>query len=1255
MVQRKMEGKHGSLRTIVGISLLVLMVVGSATETHAQHVPSRERVDPTLRRRTEIDGNNLRTSVFNFCFSGRTGAGQGVPYEWPKNTGRVYVALLALFVGGEVVDDTGRTVRIVDLPAFRTNPATGGDWNMNPVPGYFNTAVGKIAKSDEPNTWPPFWPDKLADQNDPGWRGKWNGFFGKNQFNADQELFARVGDDNYNRFRYTPDTTDPARRGLGLLIDYRALEWSQVSVADAVFFIHEIKNDGTKEIKKTGVTLWLADFVGGDGDSQDDSPSFDLLLDVAFSLDSDGISSNPAFAGACVGAAATLYLETPGNAVDRIDNDGDSPEYASGPKVLPSLFAARLPGTSEEVSGDQIDNNHNGLIDEDSTYIPFGEQRGVGFADGIDNNDNGEVNSPVVTQAMINAALTDVWGRWPPNPENDTTFWPNNNRQFRQQSIHLIQVGVEDLNKRYKDNIDNDGNCEADLPRVTQGMVDTAARDPYRRYKVPGTNVVLYDLGPEDIGKKYINRDGLVVAGIDENIDELIDESRNNGIDDDGDWNPLTDDVGLDGAPDTHDFGEGDGKPTSGVGTPFPGEPNIDKTDVSEADQIGLTNVQYLPAGAINFTQTADVFFWAKFMIPGSFVNPALIPTGEYDLFVSSGIFPLNPGQIERISCAVVIGNAIRCPGNADFTGAKADALRKRTYALLAYEEDYQFAQAPLEPTVTAVATTNERGRPQVTLYWDEIAEQSVDRFLSGIPGAIGRDFEGYRIYRATDPAFQDAQKITDAYGNSAPWLRPVAQFDLVDGIRGVDSAVAFNGVHFYLGDDTGIQHTWTDTSVQAGQKYYYAVRAYDRGYRPLNIAPAESNLKISIDPITGKVKEFGKSIAIIVPEAPVAGYLPPNVSQIQQVAGSATGKVGFRVVDPSRVLNNHRYRVTFEDTTYRGRSGDPDTVRTKSFTLADITASSATPETLLARRNPNALDQLVAHGLQIVLNNDHRFGIDTARSRVSRPDAWKFTLPPWREGTVIAQQPPKDYTIVFGNVGIDTSTAFLIDDVNFIEVPAIPVNFTVRDPNANNARVRFAFFEQEGTGGPGVFSASYDPNIPGGLSDYILILDRYEGDTLKLSWACRALFDSARTAYRAGDTMTLVTYKAFSRRDVYEFSTIAQRIDQQKAKSELDKIKVVPNPYVAAATWEEHNPFPTGRGQRSIHFTHLPQRCTIRIYTVSGELVATIEHDSDLLDGTAEWNVLTRDQLQLAYGIYIYHVEAPGIGEKVGKFAIIK
>ena len=88
---------------------------------------------------------------------------------------------------------------------------------------------------------------------------------------------------------------------------------------------------------------------------------------------------------------------------------------------------------------------------------------------------------------------------------------------------------------------------------------------------------------------------------------------------------------------------------------------------------------------------------------------------------------------------------------------------------------------------------------------------------------------------------------------------------------------------------------------------------------------------------------------------------------------------------------------------------------------------------------------------------------------------------------------------------------------------------------------------------------------------------------------------------------------------------------------------------------WEPKNPYTSGRGPRSIHFTHLPNKCTIRIFTVSGELVKEIDHESNMIDGTADWDLLTKDRLSAAYGVYIYHIDAPGIGTKVGKFAIIK
>ena len=123
------------------------------------------------------------------------------------------------------------------------------------------------------------------------------------------------------------------------------------------------------------------------------------------------------------------------------------------------------------------------------------------------------------------------------------------------------------------------------------------------------------------LGKKYLNKDGLRDSGVDEGIDEMIDESRTDGVDNDGDWNPIKDDVGLDGVPDTHDFGEGDGIPTSGVGTGEPGEPHIDLTDVKETDQIGITNAYRVSASS--FTPKSDAEVWFNCMIPGKYFNPA--------------------------------------------------------------------------------------------------------------------------------------------------------------------------------------------------------------------------------------------------------------------------------------------------------------------------------------------------------------------------------------------------------------------------------------------------------------------------------------------------------------------------------------------------------------------------------------------------------------------------------------------------------
>jgi len=138
-------------------------------------------------------------------------------------------------------------------------------------------------------------------------------------------------------------------------------------------------------------------------------------------------------------------------------------------------------------------------------------------------------------------------------------------------------------------------------------------------------------------------------------------------------------------------------------------------------------------------------------------------------------------------------------------------------------------------------------------------------------------------------------------------------------------------------------------------------------------------------------------------------------------------------------------------------------------------------------------------------------------------------------------------------------------------------------------------------------------------------------------------------------DIYSFTTTKPFRTGESFQFKMQGSNVNGAKAKSDLDKIAVVPNPYVGAASWESQNLFRTGRGERRIQFINLPAKCTIRIYTVAGNLVNTLHQDAEIDNGQLSWDLVSKDGMDISYGIYIYHVDAPGIGEKIGKFAVVK
>ncbi len=103
--------------------------------------------------------------------------------------------------------------------------------------------------------------------------------------------------------------------------------------------------------------------------------------------------------------------------------------------------------------------------------------------------------------------------------------------------------------------------------------------------------------------------------------------------------------------------------------------------------------------------------------------------------------------------------------------------------------------------------------------------------------------------------------------------------------------------------------------------------------------------------------------------------------------------------------------------------------------------------------------------------------------------------------------------------------------------------------------------------------------------------------------------------------------------------------------------IYVVPNPFIfndPERSFGINDPY-------RIEFRNLPQSCTIRIYTLSGDLITLIDHQPDRygnLSGSEVWNQKSDSGLLVAPGLYIYHIQSrvPGLDSKLtGKLMIIR
>jgi hypothetical protein len=114
----------------------------------------------------------------------------------------------------------------------------------------------------------------------------------------------------------------------------------------------------------------------------------------------------------------------------------------------------------------------------------------------------------------------------------------------------------------------------------------------------------------------------------------------------------------------------------------------------------------------------------------------------------------------------------------------------------------------------------------------------------------------------------------------------------------------------------------------------------------------------------------------------------------------------------------------------------------------------------------------------------------------------------------------------------------------------------------------------------------------------------------------------------------------------LYNFSTgdIATDLSvDTTAVNSLDLINAVPNPYYAYSSYET-NPL-----DNRIKITNLPDICTINIYNTAGTLIKTFRKDSPVT--SQDWDLKNNVGIPIASGLYIIHVDVPGVGEKIVKW----
>ncbi|WKZ69139.1 MAG: T9SS type A sorting domain-containing protein [Melioribacteraceae bacterium] len=630
---------------------------------------------------------------------------------------------------------------------------------------------------------------------------------------------------------------------------------------------------------------------------------------------------------------------------------------------------------------------------------------------------------------------------------------------------------------------------------------------------------------------------------------------------------------------------------------------------------------------------------------PGDTANPGM--SDKYSQFAIEG-FDFAPFDTAEVVIAVIAAQ-----GDDNILGI--EKLRRISKAVKkSYLEGFRTNLIPQKPL-----THSYEDDQSVTLWWEGNAE-SFDEFDIFLENQGLSDttytFEGYIV-----------EQYSDSLGNNP---ETIFIADKVNGVTVIEDNQIVNGVSVKVpvifGSDSGLKRfininsdAYTNGPLLSGSEYYFGVSAYaySRFSDPSYLKSEPNIFKI----IPGKSKiDFSSP------------YSQNENVESNQTVGVSDATVSTQIIDPASTTE-HTIKVEFVDTT---------------FGIAYNLINAATQDTLTKLNyqiTPDIKDKQIYNGFILLMNDygrDSIIAIDPNRAyavneileirneegyldtptkllnKYNSTNKWKFRI-----GGV--QFPKKSHLNYAENIGYNTyEIRFTEEGSEYYTTGYSPLFFFRNDDPKGKGRLPFEIWQisRDGKETKRLIIKVFDQTLrdtawtkdettnmwerfycyePDG--EYPEVFPETSGRSFSAQHRVgNIVFEGEQP--EEGTIIRITTFRPLSDGDEFEISLEAPNFnDTESGKEKIDEISVFPNPFFAGNNITNQN---------YVRFIGLPTKATIRIFTISGQLIRKLEKDDQTK--YIDWDVRNGSNQIVAGGMYIAHLDMPGIGTKVLKVAVI-